>query len=119
MRLDDQGRLFILDIYVVWGCLCIHFDFDAAVESTAKKNKVGASFVRTNMDIGLRIFVVSVLLVTVTAEVYIVTMEGDPIISYKGGENGFEATAVESDEKIDTSRYLDSFWNCNSTYTSG
>lgn len=64
---------------------------------------------RTNMDIGLRIFVVSVLLVTVTAEVYIVTMEGDPIISYKGGENGFEATAVESDEKIDTSRYLDSF----------
>jgi hypothetical protein len=62
------------------------------------------------MDIGLRIFVVFVLLVAVTAEVYIVTMEGDPIISYKGGENGFEATAVESDEKIDTSRYLlDSF----------
>jgi subtilisin family serine protease len=58
------------------------------------------------MDIGLRIFVVFVLLVAVTAEVYIVTMEGDPIISYKGGENGFEATAVESDEKIDTSSEL-------------
>lgn len=74
------------------------------LNSTAK-----ASFVRTNMDIGLRFFVVSALLITVTAEVYIVTMEGDPIISYKGGENGFEATAVESDEKIDTSRYSDSF----------
>ena len=52
-------------------------------------------------------FVVSALLVTVTAEVYIVTMEGEPIISYQGGENGYEATAVESDEKIDTSRYLE------------
>ncbi|KAI5659441.1 hypothetical protein M9H77_28234 [Catharanthus roseus] len=35
------------------------------------------------------------------AEVYIVTMEDEPVISYKGGVNGFEATAVESDEKID------------------
>lgn len=39
------------------------------------------------------------------AEVYIVTVEGEPIISYRGGDNGFEATAVESDEKIDTTRY--------------
>ena len=59
------------------------------------------------MDMGMIFFVVSALLVTVTADVYIVTIEGDPIISYKGGENGYEATAVESDEKIDTSRYLD------------
>ena len=35
------------------------------------------------------------------------TMEGEPIISYQGGENGYDATAVESDEKIDTSRYLE------------
>jgi len=40
------------------------------------------------------------------AEVYIVTVEGEPIISYTGGVDGFEATAVESDEKIDTSRYI-------------
>jgi hypothetical protein len=39
------------------------------------------------------------------AEVYIVTVEGEPIISYTGGVEGFEATAVESDEKIDTTRY--------------
>ena len=32
------------------------------------------------------------------AEVYIVTVEGEPIISYKGGIDGFEATAVESDD---------------------
>ncbi|CAN7126226.1 unnamed protein product [Brassica rapa subsp. narinosa] len=58
------------------------------------------------MDIRMIYFVVSALLVTVTAEVYIVTMEGEPIISYQGGENGYEATAVESDEKIDTSSEL-------------
>lgn len=40
------------------------------------------------------------------AEIYIVRVEGEPIISYKGGVDGFEATAVESDEKIDTTRYL-------------
>lgn len=74
------------------------FDFDSAV------TKVGASIVRTSMDMGMIFLVVSALLVTVTADVYIVTIEGDPIISYKGGENGYEATAVESDEKIDTSR---------------
>lgn len=39
------------------------------------------------------------------AEVYIITVEGEPIISYRGGDNGFEATAVESDDKIDTTRY--------------
>ncbi|MCI77031.1 subtilisin-like protease, partial [Trifolium medium] len=39
------------------------------------------------------------------AEVYIVTVEGEPIISYTGGIDGFEATAVDSDEKIDTTRY--------------
>ncbi|XP_073275771.1 subtilisin-like protease SBT2.5 [Primulina huaijiensis] len=37
------------------------------------------------------------------AEIYIVTMEGEPIISYRGGIDGFEGTAVESDsdKKID------------------
>lgn len=42
----------------------------------------------------------------VKAEVYIVTVEGEPIISYTGGIDGFEATAVESEEKIDTTRYI-------------
>ncbi|EOY32017.1 PA-domain containing subtilase family protein isoform 3 [Theobroma cacao] len=46
------------------------------------------------------------LVVTGKAEIYIVTVEGEPIISYKGGENGFEATAVESDEKLDTTSEL-------------
>ncbi|KAL1568171.1 subtilisin-like protease SBT2.6 [Salvia divinorum] len=42
------------------------------------------------------------------AEVYIVTIEGEPVISYKGGVNGFEATAVDSysDEKIDVTSDL-------------
>lgn len=40
------------------------------------------------------------------AEVYIVTIEGEPVISYRGGVNGYEATAVDSDsdEKIDVTR---------------
>lgn len=58
------------------------------------------------MDIGFKVLVFFALFFTVTAEIYIVTMEGEPIVSYKGGDNGFEATAVESDEKIDTTRYL-------------
>ncbi|XP_061361962.1 subtilisin-like protease SBT2.6 [Gastrolobium bilobum] len=40
------------------------------------------------------------------AEIYIATVEGDPIISYTGGIDGFEATAVESGEKIDTTSEL-------------
>ncbi|AQK81152.1 Subtilisin-like protease SBT2.6 [Zea mays] len=36
-----------------------------------------------------------------THDVYIVTMEGDPVVSYRGGVQGFPATAVDSDEEID------------------
>ncbi|KAA8522706.1 hypothetical protein F0562_009132 [Nyssa sinensis] len=39
-------------------------------------------------------------------QIYIVTVEGEPVISYKGGVDGFEATAVESDEKIDVTSEL-------------
>ncbi|CAI0394002.1 unnamed protein product [Linum tenue] len=42
------------------------------------------------------------LLINGEAEVYMVMMEDEPVISYRGGIPGFEATAVESDEKIDT-----------------
>lgn len=54
-------------------------------------------------------FVVLLLLGVVIlgkAEIYIVTLEGEPVISYRGGVSGFEATAVESDsdEKIDVTR---------------
>ncbi|GMJ07144.1 hypothetical protein like AT4G30020 [Hibiscus trionum] len=61
------------------------------------------------MELGCAVLVLVMLaglLVTGKAEIYIVTVEGEPIISYKGGENGFEATAVESDEKLDTKSEL-------------
>ncbi|KAL4296735.1 hypothetical protein GQ457_12G025580 [Hibiscus cannabinus] len=61
------------------------------------------------MELGCAVLVLVMLaglLVTGKAEIYIVTVEGEPIISYKGGENGFEATAAESDEKIDTKSEL-------------
>ncbi|KAF8392800.1 hypothetical protein HHK36_021037 [Tetracentron sinense] len=40
------------------------------------------------------------------AEVYIVTVEGEPVVSYRGGVEGFEATAADSDEKIDVTSEL-------------
>ncbi|KAG9140883.1 hypothetical protein Leryth_010406 [Lithospermum erythrorhizon] len=71
---------------------------------------VGLGIMRT-MGIGLTVIVLCSILGAGRAEVYIVTVEGEPVISYKGGENGFEATAVESDEKIDTTRHYD-FEDC-------
>ncbi|XWS52267.1 hypothetical protein CRYUN_Cryun11dG0053900 [Craigia yunnanensis] len=59
------------------------------------------------MELGCAVLVVLLgIVVSGKAEIYIVTVEGEPIISYKGGENGFEATAVESDEKLDTTSEL-------------
>ncbi|XP_008223890.1 PREDICTED: subtilisin-like protease SBT2.5 isoform X1 [Prunus mume] len=52
-------------------------------------------------EFGCAVAVLFALLIVGRADVYIVTIEGEPIISYKGDVDGFEATAVESDEKID------------------
>ncbi|KAF6156834.1 hypothetical protein GIB67_002751 [Kingdonia uniflora] len=49
------------------------------------------------------VLVFSRLLVFGKAEIYIVTIEGEPVVSYTGGVEEFVATAAESDEKIDTS----------------
>ena len=57
------------------------------------------------MDFGCAVVVLFGLLIAGNAEIYIVTIEGEPIISYKGGVPGFEATAVESDETLDVTRY--------------
>ncbi|KAJ9538507.1 hypothetical protein OSB04_031240 [Centaurea solstitialis] len=46
------------------------------------------------------------LVVIGKAEIYIVTVEGEPVTSYRGGVSGFEATAVESPEKIDVASDL-------------
>ncbi|KAF8035145.1 hypothetical protein BT93_C1240 [Corymbia citriodora subsp. variegata] len=58
------------------------------------------------LEFAFRTILLSSLLIIGKAEVYIVTIEGEPVISYKGGVNGFEATAVDSDEKIDTTSEL-------------
>ncbi|KAK3437565.1 hypothetical protein EUGRSUZ_C02222 [Eucalyptus grandis] len=58
------------------------------------------------LEFACRTILLSALLIIAKAEVYIVTIEGEPVISYKGGVNGFEATAVESDEKIDPTSEL-------------
>lgn len=45
------------------------------------------------------------LLVSANADVYIVIMEGEPVVTYRGSIGGFAATASESGEKIDVTRY--------------
>jgi hypothetical protein len=40
-----------------------------------------------------------------THDVYIVTMEGDPVVSYRGGVEGFPATAMDLDDDMDVARY--------------
>ncbi|KAK9715469.1 hypothetical protein RND81_06G167700 [Saponaria officinalis] len=52
-------------------------------------------------SIGFLLLGLFIHLAVVKAEVYIVTLEGEPVVSYRGGVKGFEATAFESDEKID------------------
>ncbi|KAK4760169.1 hypothetical protein SAY87_023300 [Trapa incisa] len=62
------------------------------------------------MALALKILLLSTLLVFGKAEVYIVTIEGEPVISYTGGIEGLEATVVESHEKIDfTSEMVTSY----------
>ncbi|XP_022755467.1 subtilisin-like protease SBT2.5 [Durio zibethinus] len=66
------------------------------------------------MELGCAVLVLLLgLVVTGKAEIYIVIVEGEPVISYKGGENGFEATAVESDEKLDTTSELVTSYACH------
>ncbi|XP_028113268.1 subtilisin-like protease SBT2.6 isoform X2 [Camellia sinensis] len=54
-----------------------------------------------SLEFGYKILVLFGLLIMGKADIYIVTVEGEPVISYRGGVDGFEATAVDSDEKID------------------
>ncbi|XP_020979495.1 subtilisin-like protease SBT2.6 [Arachis ipaensis] len=58
------------------------------------------------LEFGCLVAVLCGLVVSVKAEIYIITAEGEPVTSYRGGIDGFEATVVESDEKIDTNSEL-------------
>ncbi|OVA19237.1 Peptidase S8/S53 domain [Macleaya cordata] len=58
------------------------------------------------MKFGCIVLVFLGFLIFGKAEVYIVTMEGEPVVSYRGGVEGFEATAADSDEKIDITSEL-------------
>lgn len=57
------------------------------------------------MEFGCKILMLLSIFVVGKADVYIVRVEGEPVVSYEGGVDGFEATYVESDEKIDVTRY--------------
>ncbi|XP_057545473.1 subtilisin-like protease SBT2.5 [Amaranthus tricolor] len=53
------------------------------------------------ISIGFLIVVLFAHLGDIKGEIYIVTLEEEPVVSYRGGVHGYEATASESDEKID------------------
>ncbi|CAA3021817.1 subtilisin-like protease [Olea europaea subsp. europaea] len=61
-----------------------------------------------NMESSCIIVMLLGILVLGEAEIYIARIEGEPVISYEGGVNDFQATAVESDsdEKIDVTSEL-------------
>lgn len=50
------------------------------------------------------LFVFLPLLVIGSGDIYIVTMEGEPIMSYSGGVDGFAPTAADSVEEMDITR---------------
>ncbi|KAM7477767.1 hypothetical protein LguiA_025980 [Lonicera macranthoides] len=87
-------------------CVCLQWNRFGAAEDLLDKMRP--------VDFACRIVVLLGLLIIGKAEIYIVTIEGEPVISYKGGIDGFEATAVDSDsdEKIDvTSESVTSYCN--------
>ena len=51
------------------------------------------------------LFIFLRLLVLGRGDVYIVTMEGEPVVSYNGGIEGFSATASDLEEEMDITRY--------------
>ena len=62
----------------------------------------------TNVAQKLMISAIFSLLIIAESEVYIVTIEGDPVISYRGDIDDFEATNVDSDsdQKLDVTRLV-------------
>ncbi|KAF8407343.1 hypothetical protein HHK36_006471 [Tetracentron sinense] len=83
----------------------------SAVLGTPKKLILGTPVFGIGSKMWMMEFVCALLvffglLVFGKAEVYIVTVEGEPVVSYRGGVEGFEATAADSDEKIDVTSEL-------------
>lgn len=50
------------------------------------------------------LFVFLPFLVIGSGDIYIVTMEGEPIVSYSGGVEGFAPTATDSVEEMNITR---------------
>ncbi|KAL8189490.1 hypothetical protein R6Q57_029056 [Mikania cordata] len=73
---------------------------------------VGGLMKMKMMEIMFTIIIIFGFFVVGKSEIYIVTIEGEPVVSYRGGVIGFEATAVESDEMLDvTSDSVSSYSN--------
>ena len=51
------------------------------------------------MELGCAVVVLFSLLIAGNVEIYMVTVVGEPVISYKGGVPGFKATGVKSVER--------------------
>ncbi|KAI8003774.1 putative inactive purple acid phosphatase 16 [Camellia lanceoleosa] len=53
-----------------------------------------------SLEFGYKILVLFSLLIMGKADIYIVTVEGEPVISYRGGVDGFEAFVVDSMRRL-------------------
>lgn len=54
--------------------------------------------------LGWVVLALLLLLVAGNGDIYIVVMDGDPVVSYDGGIEGFSPTAVDFVEDIDVTR---------------
>jgi len=63
---------------------------------TAKMKKVATWYM---------IFIFLRFLVLGSGDIYIVTMEGEPVVSYDGGIEGFSATSLDLSEEMHSTRY--------------
>ncbi|XP_071742108.1 subtilisin-like protease SBT2.6 [Rutidosis leptorrhynchoides] len=71
---------------------------------------VGGPLKMKAVDCLFIIIVIFCFLVIGKSDIYIVTIEGEPVTSYRGGVSGFKATAVEFNENLDvTSDHVTSY----------
>lgn len=64
----------------------------------------GFKLMKMEMELWCVLFVFLPFLVIGSGDIYIVTMEGEPILSYSGGVEGFAPTATDSVEEMDITR---------------
>lgn len=56
------------------------------------------------LELAITVFFLLSFLTIASGEVYIVHVEGEPVVSYNGGVDGFSATAIDITQEMDITR---------------